>query len=454
MQSQLKKIGIWGFGVVGKSALSYFNTKKNNTIMIMDARDLTENEVKEIEHCRAQFIRQDHCKKFLEENDIILTSPGIDISNYKKYNHKFITELDLFTQENNKKIIAITGTIGKTSVTHLISQILQKHKKIATGGNIGTAMLDLLKLDAHDIVLEVSSFQLERCATFAPDLAIWTNLYPNHLDRHKTMEEYFNAKYTLLNYQHENQQALVPLELAQPIIHRHHNTQKKKGILNFFTSQKPCSHTFKKLPEKSTLFWIENDTLMHYDNNNIKELLNIKNIPLTTFQTNWLIIGAALHLLSFPLHKIGLEQHETLEHRLEKIPYNQMVEIYNDSKSTIMESTHAAVDKLHGKKIILLLGGLSKGVIRKDAILKLRNKVEHVICFGKESQQLHEYAQLACIPSSAYNNLDDAVKEALKKSYEKNTTLLFSPGGSSYDLFKNYEERGSYFKKLIQQCTL
>jgi UDP-N-acetylmuramoylalanine--D-glutamate ligase len=450
MEIQSKKIGIWGFGIVGKSALKYFN-QKNNEIMVMDTRMLTANEQKEIKQCKAKFIAQNHCIKFLEENEIILASPGIDISNYAEYNHKFINELDIFAQ-SSKRIIAITGTIGKTSITNFISEIMKEQENIATGGNIGTAMLDLLTSSAKTIILEVSSFQLERCKKFAPDLAIWSNFYPNHLDRHKTMEEYFNAKYNLLSNQHENQQALVPLELAQQIIHRQIHTPDKKGTLNFFTNQKPCPHVYEKLPEKSTLFWIEDDILLHYKNTKVKEILNLKNIPEYTFQTNWLIIGAALQLLSFPLHQISIKQDKALEHRLEKITCATNFEIYNDSKSTIMEATLAAVDKLQNKNITLLLGGLSKGVSRQETVKQLSNKVKQIICFGAEAQQLHDYAQSAFIPSYIHHNLDTAIKEALNRT-EENGVILFSPGGSSYDLFKNYEERGNSFKKLIEEYT-
>lgn len=449
MNLQAKKIGIWGFGIVGKAALNYFATKKNQ-LTVMESRLLTEQESGILKNFDAQFIEQKEYKKFLEENDVILASPGIDLRNYSKYAHKFITELDLFTQENKKNTIAITGTIGKTTITHLLTKIIEKHEPVLKGGNIGIGMLDLLKpSQANKIILEVSSFQLEHCTQFAPDLAVWTNFYPNHLDRHKTVEEYFNAKYTLLKYQNKNQNALVPLELASKIMHTHNS--RPKSTLHFFSIKKPCLHTYRWLPSKSTLFWIENSKVIHCKNHQQEELISLKNISDITYEQNWLILIAALKILNVPLNATVFPQQEHLEHRLEKLPTpaNQAT-IYNDSKSTIMESTLAAVEKLHGKNILLLLGGLSKGVTRKEPIEQLRGKVKEIICFGDEALALNEYAKSATIPSKAFPCLESATAYALNKAQSEDQILL-SPGGSSYDLFKNYEERGTYFKKLVKE---
>lgn len=273
MNLQTKKIGIWGFGIVGKAALNYFqNQNKKNQIMIMDSRELTQQENDLIKKIGGTIINQKECKKFLEENDIILASPGVDFSNYREYSNKLITELDIFSYENTKHVTAITGTIGKTSITHLLSTLINKNEPIKTGGNIGIGMLNLLeKSDAKKIILEISSFQLEYCKLFAPDLAIWTNFYPNHLDRHRTIEEYFKAKYTVLKYQREDQHSLVPLELAEKIVHENAHNSSYKGTLHFFSNQKPCLHTYTWLPSKSSLFWLENSTIVHYTNNEKKD---------------------------------------------------------------------------------------------------------------------------------------------------------------------------------------
>lgn len=213
-----KKIGIWGFGIVGKSALNYFK-KSNIKTTVMNAHELTEEEHALLHEAHSQIILQTEHEKFLREHDMILVSPGIDLRPYKHYHHKFITELDIFAHHNKNKTVAITGTIGKTSITHLLSKIVESHSCVKTGGNIGTGLLDLLSdHNPHaTIILELSSFQLEHIRFFAPDIAIWTNLYQNHLDRHETLENYFNAKYNLITHQNENQKALVNLDLMDQI---------------------------------------------------------------------------------------------------------------------------------------------------------------------------------------------------------------------------------------------
>ncbi len=157
---------------------------------------------------------------FLEYNDYIIASPGIDLRPYQSYEHKFVTEIDLFCQDWQKPLITITGTVGKTSTTHLLSELLKlAGLRVATGGNIGTGMLDLLneQTSSDCAVLELSSFQLEYAQHCTPDLAIITNIYPNHLDRHGTYDEYTRAKLRSIQLQTPQQKTLIPLSLYETV---------------------------------------------------------------------------------------------------------------------------------------------------------------------------------------------------------------------------------------------
>ena len=208
------------------------------------------------------YYRQEtHLNAFLEHNDYILPSPGIDTRLYANYRHKFLNELDLVQEEFNGKTIAITGSVGKTTVTSLLSQIINHDISLSvyTGGNIGTGMLSLVetakKFDTA--LLEVSSFQLESSQKFAPDLAIWTTFYPNHLDRHHSMQEYFDAKFQLIAHQQSYQQALIPVSIADYLC-----TQKTAAEISIFASTKPDEQTVQKIPRTTRLFFVHDDIIM------------------------------------------------------------------------------------------------------------------------------------------------------------------------------------------------
>ena len=180
------KIGIWGYGLVGQSAARFLSSM-GAFIYIFD------DTVKQ-----SDFPPLSSRQELLETTDMILPSPGIDVRPYHAlYSGIWLSELDIFHAYFRKKIIAITGSVGKTSVTHGLNFVLQKAgMRTIAAGNIGLPCLSLIShQNEYDaVVLEVSSFQLEHCIQFAPDVAIWTNFYPNHLDRHGTMENYFLAK--------------------------------------------------------------------------------------------------------------------------------------------------------------------------------------------------------------------------------------------------------------------
>ncbi len=438
-----KKIGIWGFGRVGKAVTAFLHAH-GYQVSVLDKQFSTDAQTWLIQNS-IPFFYEKNKTKFLDIHDYILPSPGIDLRPYnKKYKDKWIAELDLFQKFFAKQIIAITGTVGKTTVTHLLSQLLAKlDVSVATGGNIGTACFNLLEYKKDIALLEVSSFQLELCKTFAPDLAIWTNFSTNHLDRHSTEQEYFNAKYRIIAHQNRNQKALVPFDLYNQI-----KKLKPKSYVYFCAQHKP--HNFDHIELTDTLFYSEKDYIIMYHNGIHKIIGSIDELPPITFAQNWLIICAALYLIKQPLNKLTtVTQSLSLpEHRLELIQKNNIY-FFNDSKSTTPTSTLAAIKKLNGKPLILFLGGLGKGIDRTPLIAQLQNKVKYIYCFGSEANQLHTLCTQYGIPSHHFATLDDAFNQCVQR-LKSGDHVLFSPAGSSFDLFKNYEERGTYFKKLIE----
>jgi len=448
------RLGIWGFGATGMAAAKYFY-QHGYQLQVMDVKVFNKNEQRILKQYSISYFSEENKFTFFSCNRFLFSSSGVDIKKYyTTYRQKWINELDFFYSNFNKPIIAITGSTGKTSVTHVLSQVLDLYGlNICTGGNIGTPTFNLLsqKQRVDAALLEVSSFQLEYCKKFAPDLAVWTNFYPNHLDRHGSIYNYFTAKCSLISHQHTQQKALIPLRLFHII--------KKYGLpsgrCSFFTAYQPNRTQLRCLQPKNHLFFIDHSTVVKYMNGIYRPLISLNDLPLLTFRENWLIICGILDMLKLPLALLPkLTQQITLpEHRLEKVACVNTIDFYNDSKSTIPASTYAAVQKLRTKPIVLFLGGLSKNVCRTPFIKTLKNNVTYVYCFGAEATLLHRMCVKYTIPSAAYSTLDHAFLNAVKK-IQPGGILLFSPAGSSFDLFTNYQERGNYFKKLVNNYII
>lgn len=437
------KIGIWGFGRVGKSVLTYVS-KLNVQCQIFDQRVLSYEEQQLIKEHQANIIDPQHFDHFLQSNDYIVASPGVDISSYQS-KARFICELDIFACLWHKPTIGITGTIGKTTVTTLLYTILQKHMPTVVGGNIGTPMLDIVKQQNNvDLgILELSSWQLEYTKEYKPDIAIVTNLYPNHLDRHKTMAAYFQAKATIIKYQMPHQTAILPLSLwnnIQPLL--------LQSRIIWVHDGKPMRQHFK---HANHIIYKDKNQVIEWYCGTERIICSSALLPACTFHANWLAIIACLITLGIPTHELS-DSIIYLEHRLEKIGTYKQVTFYNDSKATTVEATLAALKQLKHDHIILFLGGLSKGVDRSTLIKKLPKSVKEVLCFGKEADILKQYCIQYNIPSHAYATLPDAFA-ALHSKLPSKGTILFSPSGSSLDLYTDYEERGRDFKRLFASLS-
>lgn len=440
-------IGIWGYGIVGKAAVDYF-LQHGYTVGLMDKREFSATEIDHFKKNKVCTYNETDKNHFFNSHDFLFSSPGIDISLcYPTHSNKWLHELDFFYHSFEKPIIAITGSIGKTSITSFLEQMLKKSSiSTVTGGNIGIPTIELLKKkDTVEMgLLEVSSFQLNYCRSFAPHLSIWTNFYPNHLDYHQTEDNYFQAKATILKYQKDNSLSLIPWALRNTV-----PAPQTTHMRGYFTS---CfSHAIlsgNNLQQNEILYYVDNNVIMKYSHK-----VHIPLLPLTssllelTFLENILILASACDLLKIDTHVLyDITLH--LEHRTEHIATAHNIAFYNDSKSTTTASTEAAVAKLCDRPLHLFLGGLSKGVDRTLFVQSLKGKVKHVYCFGKEADFLYTVCNENGIHATHYNDLESAINKCLTLMQPGDCVLL-SPAGSSYDLYDNYEQRGNHFKELI-----
>jgi len=442
-------VGVWGLGIVGKSVIRYLSSF--HKLSAMDRRILSCDEQNFLNKHKVSFVGEANLEEFFNQNDYIIVSPGINHPVLQVYKDKIVSELDLFGSGYKKPIIAVTGSVGKTSTVHLLGQLLSTVINIQTGGNIGNGMLDLIaeqeKYDAA--LLELSSFQLERCTSFCPDLAIWTNFYSNHLDWHGSSEAYFQAKLNIIRNQSHYQQALLPLPLVEKLLPLYSNQRN----WYFMSAQPPASEQFRQLCKISKgVFYVHTNTIVLRQQNDIRPLITLNELPSISFIENWITLSATLHLLQIPTNIMSSPTPllTVPEHRLEKVATINTIDFYNDSKSTTPAATTAAVRALSNKPIILLLGGIGKGIDRAELIEHMDNSVKLIVVFGKERNQLEHYCHrynkyvLSCI------TLDEALTYAAEKA-NPGDQIVLSPAGASFDQYENYKERGNHFKNIISR---
>jgi UDP-N-acetylmuramoylalanine--D-glutamate ligase len=452
----MKKYGIWGLGIVGKSVLRFLQAQ-GHIISVYDSRPLTAEKEAFLKSYRVNYYAPENQEAFFQENDFIVPSPGIPLGSAKEYIDKIVHELDLFGPLWHKPLIAVTGSLGKTTLVTLLHSLLTANDHpVATGGNIGTPMLDLLA--RQDMVtyglLELSSFQLEYADTFAPDLAIITNLYANHLDRHGTMEDYFHAKAQIFAHQRPEQKMLVPFGLAKEV------RKLTKRPCTYFASEEQSVKNLELLKEGDSLYTLKGATLTSRSltsgmlvTTRVKIKRSMAQKGDSLLHETWLILLTVCDMLGLlSSYSFKIPQFLPLEHRIEFVGNHNGILFYNDSKSTIVEATKAAVLTLASRPIHLILGGTSKGVDRAPLIAELKPYITSVACFGKEAQELDAHCKRFGITTSDHTTLDDALKTCLKRA-KKDDVILLSPSGASYDLYKDYQERGRHFKSLVEELS-
>ena len=347
------------------------------------------------------------------------------------------TDIDIFVQNNpNKKIIGITGTNGKSTTTALIHHLFnQKDLTTYMGSNIGIPVLDL-KNDGDFYVLELSSYQLELSHPINLEIGILLNITPDHLEWHKTLENYIRAKKKIF----EKCKHII-LGIDDPITKKIYEELKAEGknVITVSTTQKAD-------------FYFKNNTLMH-DN---EEIFNIENLLLKgvhNFQ-NILVSIATAKLCGIKTNDIikKLQTFKGLEHRQELVEKIDDITFINDSKATNAEATKHSLNAYKDYEIHWILGGLSKeeGI---DPLTTYFNNIKHAYLIGDSTNAFSKILSKNNVQHKKSENLKNALqhayKNALRSDAHKQKVILLSPACASFDQFKNFEERGNAFKKVV-----
>ena len=418
-----KKILIYGLGKSGLSAFKFLKNRSNVFLYDDFKLSIITSTIKKKSITK---------KKILNSNfDRIIISPGIDINNCKlskyletNYN-KIYTDLDVFYEFYKNDCITITGTNGKSTTCQLLYKVLsnQKHD-VKLVGNIGIPILSTKNIRKETIfVIEASSYQLEYSKIFRSKYAAIINLAPDHIERHRTINKYVKAKFSLLKNQLKGNLAFV----------------KKNDIL---INKELQSNRFKSKIIKVNLKKV-NNFLDNVDNDYFKTETNKENLSFV------LEISKKFNI-KYNLIEKTIQNFKGLKYRQQVISNSKYLRIINDSKSTSFSSSIAMLKNNHN--IFWLLGGVYKKGDKFNLSKKYFKNVEAFI-YGKNKKFFINKLK-GKIKFNNFDNMSDALKKVfsvIKKKKFIKQTILFSPSAASFDAFKNFEERGSYFNKLIKK---
>ena len=450
-----KKITVMGLGLFGGGvgAVKYL-VSQGAEVTVTDLKSAEElsASLKRLDDLPVKFKLGKHDEEDFVNVDMLVVSPAVpDDSKFLeiafKNSIRIDSELSIFFRLCPAPIIGITGSNGKSTTTSLLGEMLKESGiKTWVGGNIGISLLENLKEIKPDdvVVLEISSFQLEYLARIeaSPHISIVTNIAPNHLDRHKTMENYIGIKKAIIHYQQEDDYAIMNYD--DPILKK----WETKGHRLWFSTTKELKHG---------AFLKNNEIIINHNSKRTvipcSTQINIKGIH------NWQNIMAASYAATL-MHadvesiKNAITGFTGLEHRLEYVHTINEVQYYNDSKATTPEAAIAGI-KAFDSPTILIAGGYDKQVSLHQFAQECVRNTKCVILIGetaKAIQKLIQDIKGKIIDPEVYiaASLEESVKKASEVA-EPGDTVLLSPACASFGMFANYEERGKGFKALVSQ---
>ena len=445
-----KSISIIGSGI-SAIEVAKFAMSKNIKIFLSDSApvEIVKNRLSDAGLENIKFEGDGNSEK-VYESEVVIVSPGVPINSEvimgaAKRGIEVIGAMEFGFQNSIADFVAVTGSAGKSTTVALINEMFKVSgidSQIC--GNFGTPVISTVNsLNKRGVaVCEVSSFQLETIKTFAPKIAVILNLAPNHLDRHSSLDEYYRAKFRII----ENMDSGVLIingndeKLVQFI---NSGINSSLEIISFgkklsgYTSIVEINGNVEIVTDDVSTIYGSLDSLRIVGNHNILNALATA------------AVAFACRISSSKFEK-ALSNFTGLEHRLEFVKEVGGIEIYNDSKSTTPESVVAGVSGFRDKSVRLILGGKDKGGDFKSIEKELVDKTQKIYLIGSSSEKLN--ITFSNLNREIYTTFEDAIKSAFNES-KSGDVILLSPGCASFDMFKNYMDRGVQFKRIISEVA-
>ena len=441
----MKRLVILGGGESGVGT-ALLGKEKGYEVFVSDKGTIKQKYKDVLLNNEIEFEDEKHTESRILNADLVMKSPGIPekvalVKEIRKKGIEIVSEIEFASRYTNAKLVAITGSNGKTTTATLTHHILKQQIEVGLAGNIGDSFAkQLLDKNYNNYVLEVSSFQLDDIKAFNPSIAVLTNITPDHLDRYEyKFENYIASKFRIVENQTEEDYFIFDAD--DPVITSHINNYSIQSKLLPFSLTKEVSEG---------AFYKDNEITITIDNNKI--IMPTQNITLEGKHNikNAMAASTVGHLLKIRKQTIreSLENFQGVEHRLEHVLRINKVQYINDSKATNVNATYFALESMDAPTV-WIVGGEDKGNDYKELFPFVNEKVKAIICLGVDNSKLFEAFgnMVDIIVETQY--MTEAVKIAYKVS-EAGDNVLLSPACASFDLFENYEDRGRQFKNAVR----
>jgi UDP-N-acetylmuramoylalanine--D-glutamate ligase len=380
----------------------------------------------------------------LPDADLVILSPGVDIhspdlDSARNSGTEIISELELAYRVSETPIIAITGTNGKSTTTSLIGHLLEHGgRDVKVGGNIGVPFISLVQDQPKDyMVLEISSFQLEGAVQFHPHISVILNITPDHLDRHKTIEHYAALKERIAD--HQTPDDVLVLNHDDPWVHR--VAAGKQAQKWYFSMSEPVERGC----------YLNGDHVLFKDGAKEEMICRISELHQAMQWQAENILPSVLiaRLAGIDAGSIAktLREFKGLEHRLEWVRSLNGVDFINDSKGTNIGALEKSLNSFD-RPVVLIAGGQDKGGDFQSLKPLFKKKVKHMVLIGEARPRI----QAVLNGSFGYENADD-METAVRRAYaqaQPGDVILLSPACASFDMFRDYADRGQQFKGCVQ----
>ncbi len=442
----MKRLVILGGGESGVGT-AILGLKKGYQVFLSDKGKIKEKYKNVLEHFGIDWEEEKHSETKILEADVVMKSPGIPdtVPLVKRLVEKgipVISEIEFASKYTDAKIIGITGSNGKTTTTMLTNHLLKSGGlKVGMAGNIGDSYAKMVAENDFDYyVLEISSFQLDGITNFKPDIAVLTNITPDHLDRYDyKFENYIASKFRIAMNQtasdyfiyDADDEILVKWLKEHPI---------KSKLMPF--SLKETFEEGSYIQDEKIIIRTHLDTIeMTTDALALEGQHNLKNTMAAA------TIAKLLGIRKETIREC-ITNFQGAPHRLEKVLKIHHVQYINDSKATNVNATYYALDSMK-TPTVWIVGGVDKGNEYMELMPLVREKVKAIVCLGMDNTKIREtFGNVVDLLVETYA-MEEAVKVAYKIA-ERGDTVLLSPACASFDLFKNYEDRGNQFKNCIK----